>query len=339
MKKKLFKCVVTLFVLSECMFIASCTNDVVVDGNAKVENKQDVNESKLISSLESLNKDLMTEKHIARKNKPKNPGWTTKQKLQVVVADFSGAWKGGKGGVSLGSKLGLIVGQPHTGAIVGGIIGAVVCGGAASWLAAPESKPRRAKANIPLPKDSLALKYPMASSTFDKVFKDELVCRDSCLLMSSEIQKKVYVDNETLANISLNDKQLNIGKMHNIFLSVLDGSTTLKQSGMCNSNDTLYNSIINSEDMKDLYDKTIKEIQNEEYFNSDSKAEYALNLFKEVFDKYVEENKDVVYIINKYSEIINESDELDDEDKDYIMPSLATALYSYNYWNTTSDND
>jgi hypothetical protein len=42
--------------------------------------------------------------------------------------------------------------------------------------------------------------------------------------------------------------------------------------------------------------------------------------------------RDMVFIVNKYKEIIEHSEELSTEDKESIYSALATAINSYNYW-------
>lgn len=64
--------------------------------------------------------------------------------------------------------------------------------------------------------------------------------------------------------------------------------------------------------------------------------EHALLLFEEVFDEYVSDNTDMVYIINKYKSVLSSAEELNEEEKNLIFGALATALYSFNYWNSTS---
>lgn len=67
----------------------------------------------------------------------------------------------------------------------------------------------------------------------------------------------------------------------------------------------------------------------------DLKADYAMKPFEDLFLKYSVESKDVVYLINRYSDVIKASTELTDEEKDWIMSGLATVLYSFNYWDST----
>ena len=51
-----------------------------------------------------------------------------------------------------------------------------------------------------------------------------------------------------------------------------------------------------------------------------------------VIEQYANDCVDVAFIIQKYIEVIDNSNELTPEDKKNIKYGLATALYSTNYW-------
>lgn len=320
------------------MSFVSCSQDTnIITSNKEIE-QNNLTNSKLISEISEINENLIKNKNITRGKKPNKPGWTRKETIAVVWADCSAAWTGAKGGVNIGSKVGLVFGNPHTGAIVGGIIGGVVCAGASSWLAMPEPKQQgggRKKSIARIPQDSLFIKFPQVSNEFGKFTNAEMRLIDTALVASKEVREKIELDNETLSKINLNKEHLSFGKMHNVLLSVLDGSSTIKESGILHSNDSIYNSIINSEEMKQLYNEILTNTKDMKYFNSDTKGDYIMKLFSEILEEYAEEEMDVVTIINKYSEAINASSELDENDKECIMSGLATALYSFRYWNTT----
>lgn len=336
MKRTAFIIFATLSIIS--MSFVSCSQDTNIITNNKDFEQNNLTDSKLISEISEINESLIKDKNITRGNKPNRPGWTRKETIAVVWADCSAAWVGAKRGVNIGSKVGAFFGNPHTGAIVGGIIGGVVCAGASSWLAMPESKPQgggRKKNVAKIPQDSIFVKFPQVSNEFGKFTNNKMNLIDTTLVTSKEVRKKIELDDETLSKISLNKESLNFGKMHNVLLSVLDGSSTIKESGILHSNDSIYNSIINSEEMKQLYNEILTNTKNKKYFNSDTKGDYIMKLFSEILEEYAEEEMDVVTIINKYSDAINASSELDENDKECIMSGLATALYSFRYWNTT----
>lgn len=330
---------IVMLLLSAISF-TSCSQDLATSQN--LENAKNVFDSKLISDLEAANSDFMKNSIAARDKNPNKPGWTKKEKINVVLSDCAGAWKGARGGVNIGSKIGVFFGQPHTGAVIGGIIGGVVCGGAASWLVAPEDKPedkpepkpgtKPQKAPVYSGRDSLNTKYPDVTGKFGSIVGPNMEVKDSVIFKSEAVKKKVDLDNVTLSKVTLNQQQLNFGRMHNILLSALDGSSTFSGSEICHSNDSVYNAIINSEETKELYDMVLSDTRNGMFFGSDSKSEYVMQLFSEVFENCVENDEDITVVINRYAELINASDELTEDEKNCILSGIATALYSLNYW-------
>lgn len=49
-------------------------------------------------------------------------------------------------------------------------------------------------------------------------------------------------------------------------------------------------------------------------------------------------HEDVSFIINKYQRIIQDSNELNTEEKQYLCDAFATALYSFNFWSGKQQN-
>lgn len=60
-----------------------------------------------------------------------------------------------------------------------------------------------------------------------------------------------------------------------------------------------------------------------------------MDLFCEVFEQYSTTCDDVAFIINKYIEILEKSNELTETQLNSIKTGLATSLYSFNYWDKT----
>lgn len=65
---------------------------------------------------------------------------------------------------------------------------------------------------------------------------------------------------------------------------------------------------------------------------NDSNVDKILELFEDVLEQYPEESKDVAFIIGKYTEIIDQSDELTKDEKMVLKPAFAAVLYSTKFW-------
>lgn len=65
---------------------------------------------------------------------------------------------------------------------------------------------------------------------------------------------------------------------------------------------------------------------------NDSNVDKILELFEDVLKQYPEESKDVAFVIDKYIEIIDQSDELTKDEKMVLKPAFAVVLYSTKFW-------
>ena len=276
-------------------------------------------DSKLLQDLTNFNDSLLATSPNTRLSLPR---WA-----RIAWADIKGAVAGGKGGAYIGGKIGLFLGSPHTGAVFGAAVGAIAVGGGSSLA---KSRATRAVSNYDLT-------YKQAVQICCHTLNEDLSINTNKITMSPVASRKIDINDNIISNISLTPEQLNIGRMHNVILSVADGSATIDESNTTLYSDTLYTAIINSDEMNELYDETIVDAINEEQPPIDTKADYALKLFEEVFMQYAKDTTDAAYIINEYSKVINASDELSDEEKSWIMGGLSTALYSCNYWTITLD--
>ena len=318
------------------VFFASCSSKEYQMAEFEESHDTKFVNSKLIKDLTNINEHLLTNRIETQTR------WTGKQWLNVASADIGGAWKGGKGGAWIGAKVGTFLGNPLTGATFGAFLGGAICGAAASYLASPDTKVISKQS---LSYDTMkeicnkALDCSVIANTRSSTALDGgLTINSESIIMNAIAQEKIELGDEILSAVNLSQQNLNVGKMHNVILSVLDGSTTINESKVVNTENIFYNSIIESGEMEELFEEMKTNMAVSATPHIDTKAEYAMELFENLFVKYSEENKDVVYIINKYSDIIKASTELTDEEKDWIMTGLATALYSFNYWNVTFEN-
>lgn len=315
--KKLYSCLV----IAVLAIVNSCS---LADGNySETENGilQAYEDSELIEELNDFNNSLLSDDNLTR-------AWTAKQWLNVALADLGGAYKGGKGGASVGSKIGLFLGCPATGAAFGAFIGGLACGAGASWLASPDTR-----------SISAGLEYEDLSCIIDCVVDDDLSIVEDALDVSSSATNKIELDEQLVSSVKLSEDQLNIGKLHNITLSILDGSVNLATISKSTESNSLYHQVLSSEEMVGLYNEVKNSTLAGEDEKIESKADYVIRLFEEIFVTYSNDNNDVAYIINQYVNIIDASNELTADEKEWIKIGLSTALYSFNYWASVYANE
>lgn len=90
--------------------------------------------------------------------------------------------------------------------------------------------------------------------------------------------------------------------------------------------------ILDSEELQTECKTIARDIINGQGDNNNSTVDKILELFEDVLKQYPEESKDVAFVIGKYTEIIDQSDELTEEEKMVLKSTFATALCSSKYW-------
>ncbi len=316
MKRFVYWMIVIVAMVSS-VILSSCSS--IEPQMADSERVSDFEDSEMIKELKSINSEILSAK-------PDTRAWTTKQKLQVASADISGAWGGCKIGAKIGLRIGAALGNPITGGAFGSFLGAVVGGAYSSWLAAPDT---RAVSRIEGCRDLMI--------TCDNLIADDLSIDDSAVMIKEPaVINKLEVDDALIGKVNLREKDLNVGKLHNILLGTLDGSIEIKSldSTEVESND-IYDSLVNSVDLANGCQEIGLKVNSSQEDIDPTLEARVLMLFNEVYQKYSSTNDDVVFIINKYVEVIDASKELTDYEKDSIKSGLATALYSFNYWDGT----
>lgn len=73
-------------------------------------------------------------------------------------------------------------------------------------------------------------------------------------------------------------------------------------------------------------------INSEQVLNDDPVLNKVMDLFSHIVEEYPSEVNDVAFLVGKYVEIIDRTNELSSEQKECIKSGLATALYSAQYW-------
>lgn len=313
MKKNVLNFVLLLISIVSLNMVTSCSNEI---GQQAEPGNNAKNSSELIKNLEVINSNLL-------KNQTKTRAFSRAQKISIALADIKGAFNGGKYGARIGSKIGLGFGNPITGGVFGAFLGGAIVGGCKSWLAA-ELCSRAVSKNV---------EYKDLALVCEKTLSEDLSINDNSIKLTPKAKEKITIDSDLLSNVELNKNQLNVGKMHNIMLTVLDKSASLNINSTETGDSTITAKILKSEDFENMYNDLTQKSNTET--KEGTLDEEVLKLFYEVFEKYPDNNQDVVFIINKYAEAIDSSDELSEEEKNNIKTGLATALYSFNYWDKT----
>lgn len=310
-------CAITvLFLTTAC---SSNVDDADSSTNFQSEN------SALVEALTAFNKKTLAETTTTRVS-----GHT----LDVIVEDIYGAYKGGKKGYQFGKNF-----LDKRVTIACTLLCGAIYGGYRSYKAAPTYGDGKNKFitvgedgfidRKPIPFDSLKLTiYASAPNDVCKLNRNSVILKDSLAW------QEVELDSKLLSSVNLTKEQLNIGQLHNIVLASMDGTLKVKNSyKSVESNDTIIKSVINSPEIEKLYNVMGTE-QESEYFNdSDPLPDVIMKLFNEVFQGAANDYATVVRLINEYSEKIDKTDELSESQKASIKNGLATALYSFNYWN------
>ena len=306
-----------LFLTIAIMLISCSNGDTYEIQSFKVENTQ------VITDLKNVNSELLS-------TVPSGTRWTGKEKMQVVSADIGGAWGGGRIGGRAGGSIGMAFGNPITGAVFGAFLGGVIGGAYASWLAAPAEM-------VDIADNSQSIEGVCKILINDDMSINESAINRSALRAAeSTTTNKLDVEEELIIESKLDENSLNIGKTHNIILSVMDGSVILQieeQALLDSSNlkEALFNSEIFIDSCKAMgADASVGRLS-----TSDTILSKVMELFNQVLEEYALKTDDVAFIIGNYVDVIEESNELTTEQKQCIKSGLATALYSFKYWEST----
>lgn len=283
----------------------------------------------LIQTLDSINNSLVPQ---ATLRSPKGGELTNKDKTTIAIADAGGAISGGKKGFKYGGRIGSLLGNPATGATVGTIVGAVVKGGMKSYL--KYKKIEDAK------KETAATSLRRANQTVDDYARAAFACSaligngDSLNVNGPLItyanpmsEYSVVIDDSLMKKTNLTDRQLNVGMAHNLVLAYLDGKILIDDASKVDTTTNIYvQKLLESPEFRE---ECLQEDSDEDSEETSAMVE---QLFFEVYERYANDCDDVSFIINKYVEAIDASDELSPEEKTSLKYGFATALYSTNYW-------
>lgn len=316
----------------------------------------DKSESTIITRLKTVNAEIYANTSISPTSRGWNE-WSNSKRAYVVTKDFIGAYVGGKAGARWGARIGAVSGQPITGSVFGAFLGGAISGGYSSWLARKEYQDLE-DINNPSDEvgeedieeideeecfDSIAniCKYLVINGVFIEDENEEEVDGVIDRMLTSGIQ----VEDEYIATSKLDRRSIIIGKMHNALLGSIDGraanntSTRRLSSNSGGNNDSdidpelqLQEDIANSVDFLADCKQTAYTVNDDNVDLAEDTPYNILSLFIEVLENYSTQSANVAFVIGKYTEIIDQSEELTDDEKRDLKASLATALYSSRYW-------
>lgn len=338
---KTIKC---LFLFSLLLSCFSCSSESEFDNCVSVSETAIIsNNSPLLTKLQSFNDSLMNDNvndSIIVKRTKRNITFPPKSDKKAWINLYFIDCGGGAVGASVGGFLGGLC-SSGLGAPIGQWIGGLGGAALASWAACPD----------------------YVASDEDKVFNDILISTrimiDDKLRVKTDMinfkdvkaLNRIFLPDSVSRIISLPEDAQQLGLMHNVALSKIDGSISLNEPQTSTDEILIQKEMessflkqmdysiqmVSSDDFKEQFNKNLERFVYKK--EAHSKIEQALLLLDDVVKTYVNETIDIVFIVNKYKEMIEQSDELSQEEKDCIYAALATAIYSYNYWyNKASDS-
>lgn len=231
--------------------------------------------------------------------------------MTIVIADAVGGLAMGRVCGSVGKYFGP---QTALGAtLTGGLIGAV----AASFVANRSPNITRSGFDIISPLDIAAAFPPIMKK---KIEISQYLPQDIQLRFPDKYNevKKIGAEHNAM--------------MNNLLENDLD-TTTIKNY----MTDEEYN-FITSDFYKEKYDSTMTYIYNSVNegnnisISGDNLTSRLMNLFFHIIEVYPVNANDMEFILNKYIEVIEESNEFSDNDKELIYSSLSIAASSYEFW-------
>ncbi|WP_144155367.1 glycine zipper family protein [Segatella copri] len=298
----------TYIVLLLCAILLSCTEYV---GNNVLQES----EPKVIENLTSYNDSLMLSSKKTRVSTRRLLYY-----LSVASADAGGAYNGGQAGL----KVGALIGQPH----IGAAIGAVCCGGYASYMCHRLLSDANVTRGVSTP--NLNLKAMDIAAAYAPVLSEEKVI------------EKNRTDNIYLNDVSVDIKD--IGAKHNLLLSNLQTNHFEKKSVKENlTSEELC--ILNSDEFEIKMDSTVNQLQMSvqdgkivQISGNDIPAK-VMNLFFEIFTNYPNDENDVGMVVSRYLKEIDLDASFSELDRILIRQALSVAVSSFEYWSNYDKNN
>lgn len=289
-----------------CMFFISCSNEEPVPQETLTKNNIEeisIYNDPIVLQLSNFNDSLMS---ISSTVESRGKFWDIFKKVcKIAFADIKGAYNGFKWGSIFGP--------------VGSWVGACVVGVGSSAAAGMSDF---SGGNVQF------ISQADVEAAYSITVMDPNLERNKKLLGD---RVKINIPDEYLSSVDL-------GKLHNLTLMTLQ-TKDLSNVHVENGFSTEEIEILHSSKFKDYYYSYLTDIDalslNFALLNPDSKEEYIVQLFLDLYKNYPSDIDDVNYIINEYIHIIEQDTLITTEEKKVIYTAVVMAGYSTDYWNQT----
>lgn len=283
------------------LMVTSCSNEEILNDQ---DNTQQESASALVCQLQALNDSLLSSKS----NVARSFSWNNLGRVCLIAGcDIMGAYDGGKAGLWLGSGFG-----PHGAAITAGVCG-LICGVGSSYDAYQRS---RSSTTIIAPKT--------VTAAYVAVYESNLCISD---YYPSQISLKLPDGSSDLQDI---------GAKHNLILSRLL-AMDFDESASTNSLPKIERTVLESDDFATQYyecEEQLSKLDAASEFTSDgSVSDNVIKKYLTLLEKYPEQISDVEQISNDYIQLIADTSELTDSEKDILYGAICVAASSVEYWN------
>lgn len=316
-----------LNVLLCCLFAAMAlvTTSCSEDTYEKDSSEKYTTQSELIGNLTRFNNSVQAYNMNTRAS-------VSDDTKKIIIADIAGAFHGARKGYKISQKV-----YDKRVVVASTLLGGVIYGGYRSWKAYKDIHKvidGNLKPNIDGGKGGVGTVAPIKPfGLICAVLENGKVNTTAITNGNTVLTKQLELDNKVLTSVNLTQDQLNIGKLHNLLLAAYEGKIPLQNAYKIETNDENIKTAINSKEMAELCSKIGAKDESIYFSANEPLPNKVMELFNEVFKETVTDNYSVVRLINKYEEEIEKTTELTEEQKNSIRSGLATALYSFNYWN------
>jgi hypothetical protein len=283
------------------LMVTSCSNEEILNDQ---DNTQQESASALVCQLQALNDSLLSSKS----NVARSFSWNSFARVCCVAgADFLGAYQGGKAGGEIGVMFG-----PH-GAAVGAGVGGLICGVGASYGAYCGT---RSSATIIAPQT--------VAAAYVAVYESDLCISD---YYPSQISLKLPDGSADLQDI---------GAKHNLILNRLL-AMDFDESASTSSLPKMERAVLESDDFVTQYykcEEQLSKLDSASEFTSDgSVSDNVIKKYLTLLENYPEQVSDVEQISNDYIQLVANTSELTDSEKDILYRAICVAASSVEYWN------